>query len=87
MAEKHAKSVKSCFERLNNYLTDGQLLEDYVLDNVKDLLECLRDSNVTIRWLMLHTNCKSKEFKEVVEKSYEKALLINFILRLAKFES
>lgn len=86
-ADKYASGIKKCFDRLNNYLTDGQLLEDYVLDNVKDLLECLRDSNVTIRWLMLHTNCKSKEYKEIIEKAYDKTFLMNFILRLAKFES
>jgi len=51
--------VKNCFDRLKSYVVDGQLLEEYVLDNVKALLECLRDSNVTIRWLMLHNNCKN----------------------------
>ena len=76
-----------CFDRLKSYVVDGQLLEEYVLDNVKALLECLRDSNVTIRWLMLHNNCRSNAFRETIQKSYDKAFLVNFILQLAKFEN
>jgi WASH complex subunit strumpellin len=60
MAEKNAFMIKNCFDRLRSYSVDGQLLEEYVLDNVKPLLECLRDANVTIRWLMLHNNCRSQ---------------------------
>ena len=79
--------IKNCFDRLRSYVVDGQLLEDYVLDNVKALLECLRDSNVTIRWLMLHNNCTSPAFKESIQKAYDKNSLVTFILQLAKFEN
>ena len=58
--------VKNCFDRLKSYVVDGQLLEEYVLDNVKALLECLRDSNVTIRWLMLHNNCKNPNYIDAI---------------------
>lgn len=87
IAEKNAFMIKNCFERLNSYVVDGQLLEEYVLDNVKALLECLRDANVTIRWLMLHNNCRSAPFREAVQKSYDKGGLVSFILRLAQFEN
>jgi WASH complex subunit strumpellin len=80
LAEKHSHMVKNCMDRLRSYVVDGQLLEEYVLDNVKALLECLRDSNVTVRWLMLHNNCKSKEFRDTVQKAYDKATLVNFLL-------
>ena len=87
IADKNAFMVKNCFDRLKSYVVDGQLLEEYVLDNVKALLECLRDSNVTIRWLMLHNNCRSAAYRDTIQKSYDKAFLINFILQLAKFEN
>ncbi|XP_033109698.1 WASH complex subunit 5-like, partial [Anneissia japonica] len=38
-----------------HYLTEGSLTEEYVLDNIPKLMNCLRECNVTIRWLMLHT--------------------------------
>ena len=42
-----------------NYLKEGALTEEYVLDHIPKLMNCLRDCNVTLRWLMLH-NCESK---------------------------
>jgi len=88
LADKNAAMLKNCFDRLRSYVVDGQLLEDYVLDHVKQLLECLRDSNVCIRWLLLHhNNCRSSAYREVVQKAYDKDRLVRFILQLAKFES
>lgn len=80
MAEKNAFMVKNCFDRLKSYVVDGQLVEEYVLDNVKTLLECLRDSNVTIRWLLLHNNCRSMAYRETIRKAYDAPLLVHFIL-------
>jgi len=36
---------------------------------------------------MLHNNCHSPVYREIVHQSYEKQFLINFILKLAKFEN
>ena len=37
------------------YLKEGTLVENYVLDNLNRLMGCLRECNVTLRWIMLHT--------------------------------
>lgn len=36
------------------YLKEGTLVENFVLDNVSKLMGCLRDCNVTLRWIILH---------------------------------
>ena len=36
-------------------LKEGVLQEEYVLDNISKLMGLIREANVTIRWLMLHT--------------------------------
>ena len=36
------------------YLKEGTLVENFVLDNVSRLMGCLRDCNVTLRWIILH---------------------------------
>ena len=41
--------------QVEEYLTEGTLVEDYVLDNIARLMTCLRECNVTLRWTMLHT--------------------------------
>lgn len=36
-------------------LKEGVLQEEYVLDNIGKLMALIRESNVTLRWMMLHT--------------------------------
>jgi WASH complex subunit strumpellin len=67
IAYKHTNMIQSVNKRLRSFIIEGQLLEEFVLDRVKDLLVCLRDANVTIRWIMLHRHSKNKKFKEVIE--------------------
>ena len=52
----HQQKVKSLRKDLRLYLKEGKLLDDYVLDNVQPLLQCLRECNITVRWLILHRN-------------------------------
>lgn len=40
---------------MQQFLKEGYLREEVLLDNIPRLLNCLRDCNVAIRWLMLHT--------------------------------
>ena len=65
-AERHVAMTRKCYKKLSQYVRDGQLLEDFVLDNVQGLLECLRDSNVTVRWLMLHNNARSPSLRNTI---------------------
>ncbi len=37
-------------------LKEGLLAREYVLDHVPKLLHTMREANVAIRWLMLHTH-------------------------------
>nr|XP_034980312.1 WASH complex subunit 5 [Zootoca vivipara] len=41
--------------QVQQFLKEGCLREELVLDNIPKLLNCLRDCNVAIRWMMLHT--------------------------------
>lgn len=34
MAERHAAMLKRCFKKLSNCVVDGQIVEEFVLDNV-----------------------------------------------------
>eukprot|EP01137_Pigoraptor_chileana_P023452 Opistho-2@89740 len=61
LAEKYIGKVQTLSKALEKYLTEGVLVEDHVLDNVPKLMNCMRECNVTIRWLMLHTNERSVE--------------------------
>jgi WASH complex subunit strumpellin len=36
-----------------NFLVEGVLVEEFILDNINKLLSCLREANSTLRWLLL----------------------------------
>lgn len=54
-------------------------------------MACLRDANVTLRWLMLHKNCHNKKLREIVEDTPNKTArekdIVRLILNLSKFEN
>lgn len=52
---KYAMKVTKLHPVLDKYLKEGVLVEEFILDSIPKLLNVMRDSNVTLRWLMLHT--------------------------------
>nr|XP_039258715.1 WASH complex subunit 5-like [Styela clava] len=52
---KHATRLKQLMPQIDHFLKEGVLTEDYVLDNIPKIMNCMRECNVNLRWLMLHT--------------------------------
>lgn len=40
---------------IQNLVEEGALTEDQLLDNSQKVINLVREANVTLRWLMLHT--------------------------------
>lgn len=47
--------MESLRPQVQQLLKEGFLREEIILDNIPKLLNCLRDCNVAIRWLMVHS--------------------------------
>ena len=52
---RHSKKVKSLNNTVLGYLREGTLTDDYVLDHIPNLMNTIRECNVTIRWYIVHT--------------------------------
>jgi WASH complex subunit strumpellin len=63
LTKKHVKFLKESIEEVEQYLKEGVLSEENVLDNILKLLDCLRQCNVTLRWLILHRTSENKKIK------------------------
>ncbi|GMH56588.1 hypothetical protein TrST_g9055 [Triparma strigata] len=63
---ENAKLLSSCMSDLKNYLTDGLLTDQFVLDNTDDILNCVRRCNVAIRWRIMHRKTNDKKLKEII---------------------
>lgn len=103
----NAKSVKEVFTKRGNavpllinkihqLLKEGTLTDDFVLDNINKILNILLNSNLVIRWLLLHNsdvifydnNKKSKQLREIVlkESHYDAVKLLELLISTAELE-
>jgi WASH complex subunit strumpellin len=64
--ENNAYELQRCEKNLTKYLTEGVLTENYVLDHIPPLMNCLRRCNVTLRWLLLHRRTKDKRVYDII---------------------
>ena len=58
-ATRYSQKCEQLLPALNQYLKEGVLREDFVLDNIPKLMNVMRECNVTLRWMMLHTSALS----------------------------
>ncbi|KAL4459953.1 hypothetical protein ABPG74_003479 [Tetrahymena malaccensis] len=79
------ENLTKAYLKCKEYLNDGVLNEEYVLDKIQNLLSCLRECNITVRWLMLHKNTTNKKAKAICDKISQKDIL-QLLLLSSKFE-
>ncbi|XP_047409439.1 WASH complex subunit 5 [Sciurus carolinensis] len=95
-ASRYATVSERVHAQVQQFLKEGYLREEMVLDNIPRLLNCLRDCNVAIRWLMLHTadsacdpnNKRLRQIKDQIltDSKYNPKILFQLLLDTAQFE-
>uniref|UniRef100_A0A8D0HRZ0 WASH complex subunit 5 n=1 Tax=Sphenodon punctatus TaxID=8508 RepID=A0A8D0HRZ0_SPHPU len=95
-ASRYAAVTERVHAQVQQFLKQGYLREELVLDNIPKLLNCLRDCNVAIRWLMLHTvdlacdpnNKRLRQIKDQIltDSKYNPKILFQLLLDTAQFE-
>ncbi|KAG8010235.1 WASH complex subunit 5 [Nibea albiflora] len=95
-ATRYAASMDTLRPHVQQLLKEGFLREEIILDNIPKLLNCLRDCNVAIRWLMLHAaesaydpnNKRLRQMKDQVlnDSKYNPKILFQILLDTAQFE-
>uniref|UniRef100_A0A8C9R7B2 WASH complex subunit 5 n=1 Tax=Scleropages formosus TaxID=113540 RepID=A0A8C9R7B2_SCLFO len=93
---RYASGLETLRPQVQQLLKEGFLREEIVLDHIPKLLNCLRDCNVAIRWLMLHTaesvydpnNKRLRQIKDQVinDSKYNPKILFQLLLDTAQFE-
>lgn len=54
LRDHNDKEIDASLNALRTYLTEGELTEQHLLDNMKQLLDCCRSCNNCLRWRLLH---------------------------------
>lgn len=65
-ARTYGTRVPELLVELRSILSEGVLTPEFVLSNMASLVACLRDSNIALRWLLLHQNTTNKKLREIV---------------------
>eukprot|EP01027_Heterolobosea_sp_BB2_P007140 GEZU01010652.1.p1 GENE.GEZU01010652.1~~GEZU01010652.1.p1 ORF type:complete len:835 (-),score=235.13 GEZU01010652.1:84-2588(-) len=82
----YTDALKRLVAEVTNYLTEGVLVEDFVLDNINKCLNCLRNCNVTLRWLILHLTTENKELSKLITSQANPEDILILLLNTAQFE-
>lgn len=94
---KYAEKLQRLQPVLLKYLKEGVLKEEFVLDSIQKLMNVLREGNVTLRWLMLHSsvlqpsaelNKRIKAIREQVlaDSKFNPLVVFELLLNIGQFE-
>jgi len=73
-------------QKLKKFLNEGLMNEDYVLDNIGNLLIIMREANVVLRWLILQRTTTNKKYKDIINQDLKNQEVINLLLNVSHFE-
>jgi len=83
----HLTSMNEVHKSLDTYLTEGVLVEAYVVDTLAPLMETVRAANIALRWILLHRRCENKKWKELIYTVFsDRKTILNFLLRTSLLE-
>lgn len=84
--DKNITLMNKCFVDLKAYLTEGVLQPDYVLDNMENLMNCVRCCNVCLRWRLLHRSCDNKAFNKLITEAVKSEVIVDLLLNTSQLE-
>ena len=84
-------------KQVEQYLIEGVLMEEYVLKSISLLLKFMKECNICLRWIILHTSelpigaennkrCKQMLQLVVTDTQYNPAEVFKLLLNTAQFE-
>lgn len=83
---KHIQNLKILNKQVKYYLKEGVLTEEYIFSHSSKLMHCMRDCNITLRWLLLCRLSALKRVHEVVTADLSMENLLELLMNVAQFE-
>lgn len=94
---KHSKYLEKLIERSRLLLKEGTITEKMLIKSITKVVNLIRECNVTLRWLMLHTSkttydcssnkkCRQIETQVINDSSYKPTELFELLLNASQLE-
>lgn len=97
ISAKHSRHLGKLIQQSRSLLKEGTLTEKMVIKNISKVVNLIRECNVTLRWLMLHTSkttydcsankkCRQIETQVINDSSYNSVELFELLLNVSQLE-
>ena len=86
LTERYKAAVVDAQSQLDRFLTKGILTETFTLNHTKELLNCLRNANSTLRWFVLQRKSVDPVFRPLIHATLEPSELIHLLLSVSEVE-
>jgi WASH complex subunit strumpellin len=84
--DQNTNLTDRCIHELKRYLKEGVLQRDFLLDNMKALIDCVRSCNIAIRWRILHHHCRNEIYRKIIHESVSSDTLVSLLLNTSHLE-
>lgn len=97
IATKHSKNMSKLIQKTRTLLKDGVITQQMLIKNIVKIVNLIRECNVTLRWMMLHTTksvydcsqnkkCKQMENQVINDTAYKPIELFELLLNVSQLE-
>lgn len=97
IATKHSSHLKKLIEKTRALLEEGIITQQFLIKNIMKIVNLIRECNVTLRWMMLHTSkttydcsqnkkCKQFETQVINDSAYKSIELFELLLNISQLE-
>ena len=84
--DKNMALMQATLDELKVFLNEGVLQQDYVLDHLTALMNCVRSCNVSLRWRLLHRRCSSEALRKLIAESVSPQIVMTLLLNASQLE-
>uniref|UniRef100_A0A1B0D1J4 WASH complex subunit strumpellin n=1 Tax=Phlebotomus papatasi TaxID=29031 RepID=A0A1B0D1J4_PHLPP len=97
IASKHEKLIQRLLKQSRELLSEGVLSEKYLIANIVKVTNTIRECNVTLRWLMIHTidpvidcsgnkKCRTVKEQAIQDSNYKSVEVFELLLNTSQLE-
>lgn len=97
IATKHSAQIQKLIEKTRTLLKAGIVTRQMLMKNIIKIVNLIRECNVTLRWMMLHTSkstydctqnkkCKQIETQVINDSAYKSVELFELMLNIGQLE-
>lgn len=84
--ERNVSTMRKSQQEMDHFLTEGLITQDFLFANMTPLLNCVRTTNIAIRWRLLHRRAGSEGTKRLVLDSFSSSDIVTYLLSLSQLE-